>query len=231
MILWGEIGEFPLFSVLQFLANQRRTGILEIQDFEELGSIYYARGRIEAISMTAWDELLGSRFVAAGAVTESQVKECWMQGGQGDEEWPALACLLAVAKGDYRALMEIVNHHVSDAVMQLMYWNSGTFRFRVPAKPAKFRITPSLEVESLLLDAYRRVDEGERPWRDKMLSETELCLTCTIDCSEEIKARYLKSDVCLWRCMPSVLKDPIYRGMKKRPSPFEEDEMEELPFI
>ena len=231
MILWGEIGEFPLFSVLQFLASQRRSGVLEIQDYEELGSIYFGRGHIEAISMTDWDEKLAARLVGAGALTENQVKECWMVASQDDEQHPAVACMLDVAKGDYRALMEMVNHHVSDAVMQLMYWNAGTFRFRVPMQPVKFRVVPSLEVESLLLDAYRRVDEGERPWRDKMLTETELCLTCTLDCSEEVKSRYLKSDICLWRCMPSVLKDPIYRGMKRRPSSFDEDEMDELPFI
>lgn len=231
MILWGEIGEFPLFSVLQFLASQRCTGVLDIQDYEELGSVYFSRGHIEAISMTDWDERLAARLVGAGALTESQVKGCWMAAGQGDEQYPALACLLDAAEGDYRALMEMVNQHISDVVMQLMYWNAGTFRFRVPVRPVEFRVAPSLEVESLLLDAYRRVDEGERPWRDKLLTETELCVTCTLGCSEEIKSRYLRSDICLWRCMPSVLKDPIYRDAKRRPSSFEEDEMDELPFI
>ncbi len=231
MILWGEIGEFPLLTVLQFLAGQRRTGILEIQDFEEMGAIYFAQGRIEGISTTTSDERLGARLVVAGALTESRVKECWMRSGQEDDERPVLACLLEAAQGDYRALMELVNQHTIDAVLQLMYWNSGTFRFRVPGKPVRFAVVPSLEAENLLLEAYQRVDEGERPWRDKMLNEVELCLTCTVDCSEDIKSRYLKSDICLWRCMPSVLKDPIYRGMKKRPYSFEEDEMEELPFI
>ena len=37
MILWGEIGEFPLFSVLQFLASQRCTGVLDIQDLLTAG--------------------------------------------------------------------------------------------------------------------------------------------------------------------------------------------------
>ena len=79
-----------------------------------------------------------------------------------------------------------------------------------PAKPVHFRVVPTVTVENLLLDAYRRVDEGERPRREKVFVEEELCASCTIECSPSIKARYLKPDVCLWRNMPSVLKDPIF---------------------
>jgi hypothetical protein len=232
MILWGEIAEFPLVTVLQFLAGQRRTGILEIQDFEELGSIYMGRGRIDAISSALWDEMFGAKLVAAKALTESQVRECWMNSSESGE--PVISVLLDHADAERRELIEIVNRHVADAVMQLMYWNGGTFRFAVPPQQIYFPVVPSLSVETLLLDAYRRVDEGERPWRDKISHEQELCLTCTIDCSPEIKARYLKPDLCLWRSMPSILKDPIYRGLSKlgRVSREDEDEMgDDLAFI
>ena len=222
MILWGEIAEFPLVVMLQFLAAQRRTGILEVQDFEELGAVYLARGRIEAITSALWDEMLGSKLVAAGFLTESKVRECWLHASESDE--PVVATLLSRSDADHRELMEVVNRHVADGVMQLMYWNGGTFRFSVPAQQVYFPVVPSLGVESLLLDAYRRVDEGERPWRAKISHEQEFCITCTIDCSPEIKARYLKPDVCLWRSMPSILKDPIYRGLRKLGHVAREDE-------
>lgn len=232
MILWGEIAEFPLVTVLQFLAGQRRTGILEIQDFEEMGSVYLARGRIEAISSGFWDEMFGARLVAAGALREGQVRECWMDAAETGE--PVVSTLLDRADAERRELVEIVNRHVADAVMQLMYWNGGTFRFSVPAQQVYFPVVPALSVEHLLLDAYRRVDEGERPWRDKISHEQELCLTCTIECSPEIKARYLKPDLCLWRSMPSILKDPIFRGLRKLGRVAREDEEDlgdDLTFI
>ncbi|MBN1629863.1 MAG: DUF4388 domain-containing protein [Thermoleophilia bacterium] len=237
MILWGEIREFPLFTILQFLSQQRRTGIVEIQDFEELGFIYLSRGRIDGISTQAWDEMLGNRLVAAGHLTEAQVRECWMECA-GDVNKPVNAALLERADGDRRAIVEVVNRHTADAVMQLMYWNAGTFRFDVTAEPTYFPIVPTLSVDFLLLDAYRRVDEGERPWHSKISLDEELCLTCTIDCSPEIKKRYLRPDLCLWRSMPAVLKDPIFRGMRKlgmvrdsRESHDEYDDMDELPFV
>jgi hypothetical protein len=234
MILWGEIRQFPLFAVLQFLSGQRRTGVLDIQDFEEIGIIHMSRGRIDAICSPLWDEAVGARLVKAKALTEDQMKECLLEGGEGDDASLALALLLERSQGDLRHLREIIDNHVGDVVMQLMFWNAGTFRFTVPAKPVEFTVLPFRDVENLLLDAIRRVDEGERPWRDKVLTEEEFCVTCTMDCSDEIKDRYLRSDVCLWRSMPSTLKDPIYRGIRKKPSPYEydmDDYYEELPFI
>jgi hypothetical protein len=234
VILWGDIAEFPLFTVLQFLAAQRRSGVLEIQDFEEQGTVYLSSGRIEAVSLVQGDEEFGSRLVAAGAMTETEVKECWMRWSSGDDEGlPLLAYLLNAAKAEPRTLAAVVDRHTADQVMQLMYWSSGTFRFVLPAKTVHFRVVPTITVENLLLDAYRRVDEGERPRREKVLVEEELCASCTLECSPDIKARYLKQDVCLWRNMPSVLKDPSFEGRKKK-RPVEEIEdpgPDDLAFI
>jgi hypothetical protein len=217
VILWGDIAEFPLFTVLQFLATQRRSGVLEIQDFEEQGAVYLSAGRIEAVSLAQGDEEFGARLVAAGALSETEVKECWMRWSSGDDEGlPLLAHVLNAAKAEPRVLASIVDRHAADQVMQLMYWTSGTFRFVLPAMTIHFRVVPTVTVENLLLDAYRRVDEGERPRHEKVFVEEELCASCTLECTPRIKARYLKPDVCLWRSMPSVLKDPNFGGRKKK---------------
>jgi hypothetical protein len=230
LILWGNIGEFPLFTVLQFLASQRRTGILEIQDFEEYGAIYMSRGRIEAISLPQADEELGQRLVAAGALTENQVKECWMTWSNGETRLPLLAHLLDTARSERAALVKIVDRHTADQVMQLMYWSGGTFRFTMPTESISFPVVPSIDVENLLLEAYRRVDEGERPRREKVSIEEELCLSCSLECTPKIKTRYLKPDVCLWRNMPSVLKDSRFHGRKKKHA-VEDDDPGDLAFI
>jgi hypothetical protein len=139
--------------------------------------------------------------------------------------------MLRVAKAPREILVDMVTRHTADQVIQLMYWNSGTFRLTAPEKPIVFDVVPSADVEGLLLDAYRRVDEGERPRREKVLVEEELCLTCTLECNEKIKTRYLKQDVCLWRNMPSVLRDPVFRKMKRRSPVEDEEDTGELSFI
>ena len=235
MIFWGDIAEFPLFSILQFLAQQRRSGILEIQDFEESGAVYLGSGRIEAVSLVQGDEAFGQRLIAADALTEAEVKECWMRWSNGEQgRQPLLSYLLNAARSDHTSLERIVDRHTSDQVMQLMYWSTGTFRFVLPERSVHFRIIPTVSVENLLLDAYRRVDEGERPPREKVFVEEELCTNCTLECTAAIKSRYLKHDVCLWRNMPSVLKDPAWsdgKRRKKRPVEEEDPGPDDLAFI
>lgn len=216
MILWGKIQEFSIFSIMQFLAAYRKTGVLEVQDFEEYGYIYMTGGKIDAISLPLSDDLLGTRLVAAGVVTEEQVNECLLTFGQEERREPLGFLLLERGYTDQRTLQEIVNRQTYDQALQLSNWISGTFKFVAESNPLKFPITPSISVQELLLDASRRLDEGERPRREKIHVEDETCLTCTIACDEEIKARYLRSDICLWRNMPTIVRDHAFKSLPKR---------------
>jgi len=232
VILWGDIREFPLLAVLQFLSAQRRSGVLEIQDFEEQGAVYMRHGQIEAISLPEADEDFGVRLVAAGALTEAMAKDCLMRFSSEPAGRPLLALLLEEARADRDTLVQLVNRHTADQVMQLMYWRTGAFRLVVPEQPVWFAVVPSLDVENLLLEAYRRVDEGERPRREKIMVEEELCLSCTLECNPQVKARFLKPDVCLWRSMPAILKDPEFAIVKKRSTePQDDGEDVDLPFL
>ncbi len=91
MILWGRIQDFPIFAVLQFLAQYRKSGVLEIQDFEEFGSIYLTAGRVDAISLPLSDDLLGRRLVAAGFCQRSScASACWSTTPTTRNRWSAL---------------------------------------------------------------------------------------------------------------------------------------------
>jgi len=64
-----------------------------------------------------------------------------------------------------------------------------------------------------LLDAYRRIDEGEMMKTTKTVVDNEVCFGCPIEseCSDGIKEKYLKSDVCLWRRMGAIIDDDYER--------------------
>jgi hypothetical protein len=233
MILWGKIQEFSIFSILQFLAAYKKTGILEIQDFEEYGYIYMTKGKVDAISLPLSDDLLGSRLVAADALTEEQLKECLMEYSQREDKAEPLGLVL-LSRGytDRETLQRVVNEQTYDQALQLSNWITGTFKFLVPETAVTFPITPSIDVESLLLESWRRLDEGERPRRDKIHVDNEVCLTCTIACSDEIKSRFLKMDICLWRNMPTITKDHAFFAFRRRRVRTEEmDWYDELPFL
>jgi len=231
MILWGKIRDFSIFSILQFLASDEKTGVLEIQDFEEYGYVYMTRGRVDAISLPLSDDLLGSRLVSTGALSEGGLKECMLTYSEEENQGPLGVLLLNRARADTETLRDIVNGHTQDQALQLSNWTSGTFKFVLPQRQVRFPITPSIDVQSLLLEASRRLDEGERPRKAKLGVEEEICATCTIECSDEIKERFLRSDMCLWRSMPSVQKDHAFKNMKRGRHGDGAREEDDLPFL
>lgn len=232
MNLWGKIQDFSIFIILQFLASYRKTGVLEIQDFEEKGCVYLSEGRVDAISLPLYDDLLGNQLVAAGALTRRELKECLLAHAEQEDPEPIGALLLRHAHADHRALQEIVNRQSYDQALQLSNWSTGTFKFVTADQPLRFSITPSVSVQELLLEASRRLDQGERPRREKIHIEEDVCLTCTIACDPDIKERYLKTDVCLWRNMPTIVRDHVYQNGKGRPADEVNDyRPPDLPFL
>ena len=70
----GPYSDFPIFAVPQFRAQ--KSGVLEIQ-VSRNGSIYLTAGRVDAISSLS-DDLRGLRLVAAGVLSEEQLRSaCW----------------------------------------------------------------------------------------------------------------------------------------------------------
>src|SRR5680860_1903501 len=94
MILWGKIRDFSIFSILQFLASDEKTGVLEIQDFEEYGYVYMTRGRVDAIFLPLSDDLLGSRLISTGALSEGGLKECMLTYSEEENQGPLGVLLL-----------------------------------------------------------------------------------------------------------------------------------------
>jgi len=232
VILWGKIQDFSIFSILQFLASYRKTGRLEIQDFEEYGYIYMTNGMVDAISLPLSDDFLGNHLVAAGILTQDQLKECLLAHAEMEDPEPLAVLLLRRGHADRRILQEIVNRQTYDHALQLSNWTTGTLKFVALDKPIQFPITPSVSVQELLLEASRRLDQGERPRREKIQVEEEICVTCTIPCGPEIKERYLKTDICLWRNMPTIVYDHAYDTAKTRAIAEADDHLPpDVPFL
>lgn len=232
MLLWGRIEEFPLTAVFQFLAMQRKSGCLVVEDYEDRGNLYFDRGRLALASMPEWDEKLEARLISSGLLDERRARACWMLAAEEGETKPVAAYLLEAASAELEKLEDVLEKHLGDVVLQLMFWNLGNFSLRAQDQQFTLPMIRPLDVDTLLLDAYRRIDEGERPWREKVALESDLCLTCTMECTAEIKDRYLRKDICLWRAMPTLVRESMDRGEKRKRRLLEEEDFDEdLPFL
>ena len=213
MLISGSIHRFNLASVLQFLAQGGATGILEVRDFDEFGFIYLVEGRVEGISLPLTDEKLGSRLVRAGLLTEQQLSEVLMQDTLLSKEQKKAAPLgqRLMDKGyiTEEQVRDIMARQTMDQIFALAHWQNGVFEYDEPEKMPEFTIRILGNVQELLLDAYRRIDEGEKLRTEKTIVVNEVCFACPVEaeCTDEIKAKFLKPDVCLWRRMGAVLDD------------------------
>lgn len=213
MILEGSIQRFGLASVLQFLAQNAATGVLEVRDSEEQGFIYLVDGHVEGISLPVTDDLLGTRLVKTGYLTEAQLHEALIEDAAltpGERRLRPLGQRL-VEKGlitemDVRKVMQ---RQVLDQVFELAQWHTGAFIYDEPRAMPTFQVKIQGNVQGLLTYVQRRIDQGDTRKAPASAPSSEVCQGCPLknECTDAIKAKYLKPDICLWRQMTAVLDD------------------------
>ena len=216
MLLEGQIRRFNLAGILQYLAQVGCSGVLEVRDFEEYGFIYLVKGQVEGISLPITDEKLGSRLVRAGCLTEQQLAEALLEDASLSHDQrrakPLGQRLIERGLTNEATIRGIMAKQTMDQVFELAHWRQGVFLYDEPEVMPHFQVAIQGDVQELLLDAYRRIDEGERARKAADVVE-EVCYACPLtgECTATIRARYLKKDVCLWREMGAVIDDSYER--------------------
>ena len=213
MLLEGSIQRFKLTSVLQFLAQNEATGVLEVHDFEEYGFIYLVDGRVEGISLPISDEKLGRRLVEVGCLSQQQLAEVLMEDAALTHEEkrgkPLGQRLVEKGLASEMEICEVMRWQTHDLVFELAHWQNGVFIYDEPEQMPHFEVAIQGDVHELLAQAQRRIDEGECARKRAIVVGEEICYACPLseECSPEIKAKHLKNDVCLWRAMSAEVDD------------------------
>jgi hypothetical protein len=217
MLLQGSIRRFRLADVLQFLAQGAATGVLEVRDFEEYGFIYLVAGRVEAISLPVTDQKLGTRLVEAGLLYEQRLAELLLEDTAMTKEdrmrKPLGQRLVERGYADAQGVHDIMEQQTHDQIFELAHWQNGTFIFEQPDEMPAFHVRIQGNVQELLMDAYRRIDEGENARKATPAIEDELCYACPAisTCSARVRSRYLKNDICLWRELAAMQDEDFER--------------------
>lgn len=227
MILRGSIERFDLGSVLQFLAQNAATGILEIRDYEEHGHIYLVKGRLEAISLPVTDDRLGVFLLKHGLVEEPNLAKVLMEEAAGLDKGEARKPLgqRLVDRGfvSEAIVRKAMQRLTVTRMFELTQWRTGVFSYDEPEQMPDFQISIGGNVQELLLQAQVRIDHGDRPRKRVPVKQGDgLCLGCSVtDCTPAVKLKYLKKDTCLWRRMsspPEIVHD-IRREIRPEATP------------
>lgn len=184
MAIKGSLKEASLADVCQLLALGLKTGCLSITDKSRFGQIFFDRGRITFARIVNRRDRIGDLLVRDGLLTAEQLAAALeMQSSQPDKRLGEM--LVTQDFISQKDLSLYIRIQIEEAIYHLFTWTRGNFFFEADERP-EADILVSINPDSLLLEAARRVDE----WGliAKKIPSLDLVFEVEID-------RLLRSDV------------------------------------
>ncbi|HSJ08354.1 MAG TPA: DUF4388 domain-containing protein, partial [Longimicrobiales bacterium] len=158
MAIKGSLREASLADVCQLLALGMKSGCLSVADGSRFGQIYFDRGRINYARIVNRRDRLGDILVRDGVLGQEQLDDVLQH--QSREPDRRVGELLVedgyITQAD---LTRYIRLQIEEAIYHLFTWSRGNFFFEVDARPDEADIVVSINPETLLLEAARRVDE------------------------------------------------------------------------
>jgi Domain of unknown function (DUF4388)/Response regulator receiver domain len=161
--LRGDLRVVPLAEVLQLLDVQEQSGVLTVERSGARVDIYFRRGRVDqAIADGVPDEFLLGRFVTDAELMTRADFEGFLEsraGGSGQKLiGQQLVKLGHLAEADLKACL---TRQSSELIYEILRWRHGRFRFSAGMElpPPVIDAALGLDVEAVLMEGYRRVDE------------------------------------------------------------------------
>ncbi len=156
----GTLATMSLPDLLQWLANNHRSGTLYITNGSVEKRIFFLRGRIVSSQSSAPTEFLGHFLVRNGLITEADLAE----GMRRQAGSPALLGRILVEGGTVSAddLDRMLELKARETIFDLFTWESGDFRFIDDDLPVREMVPISMEVTDVLLAGLDRQEEWER---------------------------------------------------------------------
>jgi tetratricopeptide (TPR) repeat protein len=158
MAIRGSLKEASLADVCQLLALGQKSGCLSVADGSRFGQIYFERGRITYARVVNRRDRLGDILVRDGVLTQVQLDEVLQRQAREPDRrvGELLVAHDCITRDD---LTRYIRIQIEEAIYHLFTWSRGNFFFEVDLLSEETDIVVSINPETLLLEAARRVDE------------------------------------------------------------------------
>jgi DNA-binding response OmpR family regulator len=163
--LRGDLRVVPLAEVLQLLDVQEQSGVLTVERSGARVEIFFRRGRVDqAIADGVPEEFLLGRFVIDAELMQRADFEAFLEsratksGPQGRLIGTQLVKLGHLGDADLKTCL---TRQSSELIYEILRWRHGRFRFAAGLElpPSVIDAALGLDVEAVLMEGYRRVDE------------------------------------------------------------------------
>ena len=161
MLLQGNLREFNLPNILQLVKMSSKTGALSINREEEWGKVFFNRGQIYYAFAVPQTLPLGERLVKAGKITPTQLKEALAEQAASSRSGRLGMILIESGAIDRSMLETAVREQIEDATFNFFSWTEGAFEFSADETVDNEDIVVEMNVENVIMEGCRRIDEWE----------------------------------------------------------------------
>jgi len=161
VLLQGNLKEFSLPNVLQLVKMSAKTGALSIDRQGESGKIFFRAGQVYFATADPGTMPLGERLVKSGHLTAKQLRTALAEQKKQAGKGRIGAILLEHGYIDRPTLEQAVRDQIEDVTFNFFSWNDGAFVFEADETVTDEDIFVEMNVESVIMEGCRRIDEWE----------------------------------------------------------------------
>jgi hypothetical protein len=160
MALKGNLRDFNTTQLLNLVNLAKKTGKLALSDQSQSALLFFKEGRLIHASTDTDEGHLASMLYKAGKLTQEQARTVGQQGNSSDR---VIGKYLLDAKMVSRDdIVQGVKDYMLEIVYDLFTWNDGTFLFEQNSLPTKDKITVPLNLDNVILEGSRRIQEADK---------------------------------------------------------------------
>ncbi|MBW2722461.1 MAG: DUF4388 domain-containing protein, partial [Deltaproteobacteria bacterium] len=159
MALKGNIETFYLSSMLQLLAQDKKTGILTIADKGRMVRVYFKNGTIIYAVGTQKEVRLGYLLRTKGIISAEELQKALTLAKQRKERLGKI--LVEKSFISLETLKKFIHQQVRDILYDLFLWKKGDFEYVDQDFDLDEEFVTELNHMEVILEGTRRVDEWE----------------------------------------------------------------------
>ncbi len=161
MALKGNLRDFTTAQLLNLVNLARKTGLLTFQTASDTARLYFRDGKLVHVHTSTEDGHLTSILLQAKKLSREQAAKIARQPEARNDRQLGLLLINAgwITRDD---IVLSAKQYMLDVVTELFQWYEGTFEFTQGTEPSSDRLTVPINLESVIIEGSRRLQENER---------------------------------------------------------------------
>jgi hypothetical protein len=159
MALKGNLRDFSTTQLLNLINLARKTGTLTLEG-SQVATMSFREGKLIYATLGENGSSLAFVLQKSGILTEQQGQIIRTKAAHTSDKQLG-HMLIKAGYATQSDIIQSIRHHILDVAYKLFTWVEGLFRFDANQVPSSDRITVPIDLESVILEGSRRLQEWE----------------------------------------------------------------------